>query len=51
MPAQCAAMIDGLNDADLIERVRTDLSANGIEIPPEDLRGVMLRVLSAHEGP
>jgi hypothetical protein len=49
--ALIAAMIEGLQDADLIERVRTDLSANGIEIPPEDLWGVMLRALSAHDGP
>jgi hypothetical protein len=46
-----AAMIEGQHDADLVERVRTDLSANGIAVPPEELHSVMLRALSAHDAP
>ncbi|AWN38271.1 ATPase inhibitor subunit zeta [Methylobacterium radiodurans] len=46
-----AAMIEGQRDADLVERVRADLRANGIEVAPEELQSVMLRAAASQDGP
>ncbi len=44
-----AAMIEGQDDEDIVARVEADLRANGIEVPPGELRGVMLRAAAAQD--
>lgn len=46
-----AAMIEGQQDADLIERVRADLAANGIAVAHGELQAVMLRAGAIQEAP